>query len=538
MSRRDVLKRALGLAAVVPLGTALLAACGDDDAVDPVGGAADTEDVADDSDVVGSPVPDRERRRGGTVRVGFAGSIDTFDPHHPVVFEGIWAQSMIYSRLVRLNSDLEVVPDLAVAWEPNEDGTEWTYHLREGIKFHDGRDFSVKDVKSSFERLIDPAEGAPMASELAMVDSVEVMSDTEVVIHLNRPYAGFGVLAGMYYMRIVPIEQAGQLQTQPNGTGPYRLRTHSAGERTVLERFEDYYDVENQAFLDRIEYITIPEDTSRIAALTGGTINLINEVPPTALPMVRDRPGIVVESVPTGSYSPISMRFDLDPFTDVRVRKAIKLVVDREEFLQAVIRGEGVVGRDHPVPPIDPMHADDLPVPERNIEEAKALLAEAGYENGIDLELHTTPGRVGLLESALTFQEMAQAAGIRVEVVSHPVDAYWADVYLEVPFFMNNWSARPLAEQALAAGYLSTAGWNSSKWVNERFDELVQSASETLDEEERQEILREAQELLAEDGTVLISYFISMNGAWSEKVKGFRMHPLRWVELHEAWVDE
>lgn len=542
ISRRDLLRRAILAAAIIPPGAALLAACGeeddsDTDSVDSGSPANDDDAVGDDSlDEDDADEPASSERRGGTLRIGLAGSVDTMDPHHPVQFEGIWVQSMLYSRLLRLDHELELVPDVATSWEPNEDASQWTFHLRDDVTFHNGRDLTAEDVKASFERIIDPDEAAVVAGEVGMLDSVEVVSDDEIIIHLTSPYADFISLAGMYYMRIVPIEEAEHLDTDPVGSGPYRLGSHSPGERTVLERFDEYYDLENQAFLDSIEYITLAEDASRMTALTSGTIDLISEVPPTSLPMVEDVSGVVVDNVRTGNYTPICMRFDLEPFSDVRVRQAMKLLIDREEYVDAVIRGSGIPAGDHPVPPIDPMHAD-LPIPEQDFGSARELLTDAGFPDGIDLELHTTAGRVGMQESALTFQEMAQGAGVRVEVSNHPNDVFWSEIYTDVPFFVSNWSARPVADQAFTAGYFESSGWNETKWHNERFEEVVMQAREELDEDARAELMREAQEIMSEDGASIIPYFIVMNGAWSERVQGFHMHPMKWVDVHQVWLE-
>jgi peptide/nickel transport system substrate-binding protein len=340
----------------------------------------------------------------------------------------------------------------------------------------------------------------------------------------------------MYYMRIIPIEDAENLATQPVGTGPYRLRSHSPGERTVLERFDDYFNADNEAWVDEIHYITISEDTGRIAALTGGTLDFINEVPPANAPLVERAENVTFQEVPTGSYQPIVMLCDTPPFDDVRVRQAIKLTLDRDEFLQAVLQGRGVTANDQPIPPVDPMHAD-LPIPQRDIDRAIELLEEAGHPDGLDLELHTTSGRVGLMESALTLQEMAQAANIRIEVTNHPVDSYWAEIWMEQPFHFSNWAARPMADQAFTAAYLRDSFWNESRWFNERFEEVVHTARETFDEDERRELYREAQEILSEDGGSIIAYFISLGGAWSNNVHGYQMHPLRMVDLHHVWLE-
>lgn len=546
ISRRSLFRRAAALGLATPVVAGLLAACGDgdDETDDGEDGATDpdTADDQDDEDVDADEpegedgADDREAQRGGNLRVGFSGSPDSFDPHHNVQLLSIFINSMMYSRLVRINTDMELEPDAALSWEPSDDGLEWTFELADGVMFHNGRACTAEDWVFSLDRLRDPDEGTPFVQDLEMIDEVEAVSDTELVFRLSDAYADLPILCGMYFMRVVPEEAADTLESEPVGTGPYRLQSHSPDERTVLERFEDYFLVDEEAFLDEIHYLTLAEETTRLTGLTGDSVDFVNEVSPSQRAIVDEAPNVVVEEMVTGSYQPICMRVDEAPFDDVRVRQALKLVIDREEFLQAALQGVGELANDQPIPPVDPMWAD-LPIPQRDIERAQELLAEAGYEDGLQIELHYTTGRVGLQESALSFQEMAQEAGVEVELTNHPNDSYWAEIWLNRPFYMSNWTPRPMADQALSVAFLTGAEWNESGWSNEEFDEIVREARSVLDEDERFELYERAQELIAEDGGVIVPYFMSITGAWNDHVHGFELHPLRWVELHKVWLD-
>jgi peptide/nickel transport system substrate-binding protein len=151
----------------------------------------------------------------------------------------------------------------------------------------------------------------------------------------------------------------------------------------------------------------------------------------------------------------------------------------------------------------------NIPIPAQDIDRARELLAEAGHAEGLELELHTSTGRAGMQESAVTFKDMAAAAGVQVNIVSHPIDVYWADIWKQVPFCTSNWNGRPTAEQMLSQVYLCGTPGGESNWCNPEFDELVMAARSELDAEARREILTEAQRLLAEDGPVIVPYFRS-----------------------------
>jgi peptide/nickel transport system substrate-binding protein len=544
MSRRTLLRRAAAAGLATPVVAGLLAACGDDDdatddTVD-VGvaddAADDDVDVADDADDEDVDEPDADDRRGGRLRVGFSGSPDSFDPHHQVQLDSIWVNSMMYSRMIRIDNEMELQPDMATDWNVSDDGLEWTFQLRDGVQFHNGSECTAEDWVFSINRLRDPDEATPFVQDIDFIEDVEAVSETELIIHLSDVYADLPILCGMYWFRVVPEAEVENLATDPVGTGPYRLQSHSPDERTVLERFEDYYNSEEEGFLEEIHYIKIEEETARLTGLTGDTIDFVNEISPASLPMVQDAPNVTTEQVVTGSYQPVCMDVREEPFDDVRVRQALKLVINRTEYLQVAFQGAGTEGNDQPVPPVDPMYAD-LPIPERDIERAQELLAEAGHEDGLELELHYTAGRVGLQESALSMQEMAREAGVTIELVNHPNDSYWADVWMNRPFYLSDWTPRPMADQALSVAFLTGTTWNEAFWSNEEFDDIVREARSVLDEDERRDLYRRAQEILAEDGGVIIPYFMSVTGGWNDHVHGYTMHPLRWVEFHRVWLD-
>jgi peptide/nickel transport system substrate-binding protein len=481
-------------------------------------------------------VQDETPRRGGSLRVAVPGSAETFDPNVAFVFEAIWACELLYSGLIRFTSDLQLEPELALSWEPNDTLDQWTFALREGVKWHDGGDFTSADVVATFDRIQDPALASPFRTSIGMVERAEATGPHEVVFHLSSPFSEFPELLSAYLARIVPAGKTDDLTRNPIGTGPYVLADWVPGERTVLRRFEDYYDLEGQAFLDEITYVSIPEEATKAAALVGGQVELANEYQPTSLPILQ-APNVTIAEIASPGFQPIVVDVDEPPFDDVRVRRALKKVVDRDGFVAVVLQGHGEPAADQPVPPFDANYGN-LPIPLPDIEGAIALLAEAGFPDGLDVTLHTSPGRPGMLESALTFKDMAAPAGIRVEVQSHPIDAYWADIWKKVPIYTSNWSGRPTAEQILSLVYLCDSSATEGNWCNPEFDERVLQSRATNDPEERLALLTEAQQLLADDGPAIVPYFRSYITAFSARLHGFAPHPYRLLDLRRAWLSE
>jgi peptide/nickel transport system substrate-binding protein len=480
---------------------------------------------------------DGEPRRGGTVRVAMPGSADTLDPGIAYIAESTAPCEHLYSSLIRLTSDLSIEPDLAISWESNDDADRWTFTLREDVKWHDGSDFTSDDVVATVARIADPEFGSPFRAAISMIDRVEATSPTEVVFHLNAPYGEFVELHGNYFFRIVPAASIDNLSSEPVGTGPYELADFVPGERTVLRRFDGYFDPEGQGFLDEIQYLAVPEEATKAAALTSGNIELANEFLPTTLPILQGAATVTTAEVVTGNHQPLVMDVTQAPFDDVRVRTALKLCAQRDGFVAVVLQGHGEPAADQPIPPVDPMYGD-IPIPAQDIDRALALLAEAGFSDGLDLDLHTSTGRAGMQESAVTFKDMAAAAGVRINIVSHPIDVYWADIWKQVAFCTSNWNGRPTAEQMLSQVYLCGTPGGESNWCNPMFDEMVMAARSELDPDARREILTQAQQLLAEDGPVVVPYFRSYITAYSSRLMGFDIHPLKFLDLRRAWLAE
>jgi peptide/nickel transport system substrate-binding protein len=536
-TRRRLLGKVLGAGLALPA-LSLLAGCDDGDTVDPAMDPVDTDD-----DLLDDPEDDEDideaanGQRGGRINVATRASIDMMEPHLRFTIEDVFANMHLYSGLVRAGVDLEPVPDLATSWDSNDEGDEWTFEVREGVRFHNGREFTAQDVADSFERLLDPETGAAFRVQVSMIEEIEIPDDATAIFRLNRPYGGFPTLLSNDFAMIVPVEEAETLAEQPVGTGPYRLDQHMPAERTVLVRNDDYWDPDNPPYLDEIHFIVMGEESTMLTALQGGDIDLLVDVTGPSVQMVEAVDNVENDEVITGSHLTVIMAADEDPWNDVRVRQALKLTVDREGVLEAAVQGYGVTAADQPIPPIDPMYPD-IPIPERDIERARELLAEAGYPDGIDLELHSSGGRVGMLEVALSVQEMAEEAGFRIEVQSHPIDTFWADIWMQVPMSVSNWNMRLPADQMLQVGFTSDADWNEGKWRNEEFDELVLEAQATPDPDDRREIITEACALLAEDGSIGIPIFRSGIDAWNTRVRNYQPHPMRWIDLNRVWIEE
>jgi len=421
------------------------------------------------------------------------------------------------NKLVRISPDGRPDASLAVSWEASDDARDWTFNLREGVTFHDGSAFDAADVVKQFERIKDPANESPLASALALVDSVEAVDDHTVIFHLNNAHADFPLLLTDYRVRMVPSEVGPNIAETGIGTGPYKLETLDAEGTTVLVANPDYW--EGAPKMDRIEIIGIPDAQARVQAMMGGQIDWLLSVNAQQAPLFANNPGVTMQSYSAGDWKGISFDVRDEPYNDPQVRKALRMVVDRAEMVELVVGPDGgTVTCDNPVAPTDQYRVDiDCP---QDIEGAKALLAEAGYADGIEIEISTSDLDQHWVNIAEVYQQQAAAAGIDVSINVEPSDGYWSDVWMQDPAFLSWWSARP-ADQILNEAFRGDASWNESRYNNPDFDAKLDAARRAPTFDERAKLYGEAQVMLWEEGGTMIPFHLNITRVLARGVSGF-----------------
>ncbi|MBY6115284.1 ABC transporter substrate-binding protein [Mameliella alba] len=449
--------------------------------------------------------------------LGFGGS-ESLDPISPQRFyEAI--QNM-YSRLVRQGDDGRPSPDLALSWEATPDAKEWTFNLRPGVTFHNGSAFTAEDVAFSLMRTQSEAIDSPTKGVMAIIDSVEVIDDMTVKVVLKQAHADFPLLVMDYRIKMLDAETCGgdldAICDTGVGTGPYKLAELDVLGTTTLDRFDDYYD--GLPGVEKLELIAIADQAARVAALQAGQIDFIYALSAEQKPLFENNPNFTVQEVATGRWVGMIMNTTMAPFDDPRVRKAIRITVDRDA-LGKLVYGPGgyVTNCDHPVWSGDQYRADiDCP---RDIDQAKALLAEAGYPDGLTVELFVSDISEGAIRMAEVLQNQAADAGITIELVQAPSDGFWGDVWMKEAFFATGWSQRP-ADQVLNEAFRSTAAWNESAWNDPAFDAGLDAARQELDFAKRKELYGDLQRTLFEEGGSFIPVHLKTVRAFSSKLSG------------------
>jgi peptide/nickel transport system substrate-binding protein len=330
-------------------------------------------------------------------------------------------------------------------------------------------------------------------------------------------------------------------------TGPMVLDEFKTSEFARLKRRDndDYWQMGEDGsplpYLDGIEFIDLGEDqTAAVAALQSGQVDYIYQPSVDTFLAVRNDSNIKIAGLPTANVRLLRVRVDQEPWGDERVRNALKMVQDREKILDQAFFGEGVVGHDVHVAPVQPEFAP-MDVPPYDPEGAKKLLEEAGFPDGLDVEIAVGTGWSDIVAFGETLQEDAKAGGINITLNTMPNSTYW-DVWSETTVGITPWTHRPLAVMLLPLAYIADSNgdpvpWNESRWVDDEFAELLKEATGILDVEARRAVMVDIQRIMQERGPVCVSYWMNAWAVSNPAFQGIEAHPSNYNLWREVWYD-
>jgi peptide/nickel transport system substrate-binding protein len=457
--------------------------------------------------------------KGGTIRVGTTGggAKDSIDPHNAVGYPDIARVFALYDPLAMRNANYEYELLLAEEISGNATADLWTIRLKKGLTFHNGKPVTADDVIFSIRRIIDPKAPKVGAAGLADVDGngLKKLDDRTVAVQLKRPFAIFDEQIGQYFNGIVPTDFD---LNKPVGTGAFAFAELKPGDRSRFTANKNYWR-QGQPMADELVIIDFPDDTARVNALLGGQLEAIDNLPLAQMRVIEADPNFKLLVAKTGAWLPFTMRVDVAPFDDPRVRQALRLVVDRQQMIDQALSGQGWVGNDM-YSPFDPCYASELPQRTQDLEKAKALLKEAGKE-GLTVELVTSPVAAGLVEAAQVLAEQAKGAGITINVKKVDSGVFYGDDYLKWPFAQDFWFTRDYLAQ-VSQGSVPTAPFNETHWADPEFIKLTDQARATLDKDKRCALLKQAQKLEYEKGGHIIWGFRNQVDAYSAKITGLQ----------------
>ncbi|MFV0475571.1 MAG: ABC transporter substrate-binding protein, partial [Pikeienuella sp.] len=308
------------------------------------------------------------------------------------------------------------------------------------------------------------------------------------------------------------------------GTGPFRLVSSEPDRLIAVERNPDYYDPE-RPYVDRVELHVFPDGTAETSALMSGDMDLIAAIQPADYLRLDGASGVDMLRVPSGQFCNVNMNCQSAPFSDMRVRQALALCVDRETMVQFVTEGFGSVGNDTPLNDAYYYFDPDLPQKGPDIDRAKALLAEAGHPDGLELTLIASENPPARAQMAVALREMAKPAGFTINVRTMPHATYLDQVWNKGDFYIGLYNMQPHADGIFTLLYTSDAAWNETKWNNAGFDALITKARQTADEATRRGLYGEAQAMMNAEVPSIIPCFFDIIAAKRSWVQGFEAHP-------------
>jgi peptide/nickel transport system substrate-binding protein len=551
ISRREFLRVAT-LLGVSLGGATALAACGGSpelpSAAAPVATSASTAAVAPAA--TSAPAATTGGiKRGGILKVGCP--VQALD--HPARLS--WVETanqlrFVFEYLTETDAENITKPYLLESWQASDDLREWQLNLRRGITWTNGDPFTAEDVVFNFGQWLNPDVGSSILGlweGFLTIDGVKPTDDYTVSLQLAVPKLDVPESLFHYPALILhrSFADAATLATLPS-TGPYTLKEYTVGERVVLEaRKEGYWrqsaDGQLLPYLDGIEFIDLGTDqTAYVPAIQSGQIHTIFAPTVDTYRALNNDPNIQIESISTAQVRLLRMRADQPPFDQVEVRNALKKSQDRQAILDQAYFGEGDLGHDVHVAPIQPDFAP-MEVPSYDPEGAKQLLEQAGIQMPLTVKISVGSGWTDVVAYAEALREQAKPAGFNIELDTMPNNAYW-DQWTEVAVGITPWTHRPLAVMLLPLAYIADQSgkpvpWNETRWVDEEFSELLLKAQGTLDIEQRRTIMRELQRIQQERGSVAVAWWQKVWNIFNPAFQNVPGHPTGYFLWHEAWYD-
>lgn len=478
---------------------------------------------------------------GGTLKISVNVTPNLLNPMlHRVNSEYLLGE-MLYSGLTRLGPDMSAQPDLAESWSASDDVTEWRFTLRENARFHDGSPVTAADAVASLQKILDKETGSPGRRNLGPIASVAADGERVVVIKMELPYGDLPVALTYSTAKIAPASiianDFDSLAQTPMGSGPFKLVSFEADRLAVVEKNPDYF-IPDQPYLDRVEVHTFPDAAGSTQALLAGEIDIMMEVQPSDFSRINEAAGVTALRTPSGRFIDVVMDCTQPPFNDKRVREALALTVDRNAMIELVAEGYGTPGNDSPVNSAYRYYSGgDLTQPDPA--RARELLAEAGYPDGLKIELVCSVKPAYRETLAVVLREMARQGGFDIDIKTMDHSTYLDQVWKKGRFYVGFYNMQSTEDAIFKLLFTSDAAWNETKWNHEPFDKLVDQARVTLEPAKRAELYAEAQAIMRAEKPALIPCFFDLLGANRDYVNDYVLHPRgATFSMEKVWLGD
>ncbi len=493
-----------------------------------------------------SPLSVAQAREGGELTVAIGANPESLDPARAQASPAAMVMIHIMENLFDMSPEGEIIPNLAEDYQMSEDGTEFKIFLEQGVEFHDGTYFDAEVVKFNLERMLEGI--SPFTFLIDRITDIEVVDTYTVILHTEEPFAplipnlsshGFMAMASP-----AAVEEYGdEFSTNPVGTGPFKFVEWEQGERIVLERNDNYWG--DNAYLDRVTFSIIPEDSSRVVQVETGEADVAMFVPPRERNRLLDNPN--VNTVETSSLRSVYVGFNLtkEPLNDVRVRKAINYAINNQAIVEEVMDGAGRPS-DSPVAPGTLGYAPQE-VYDYQPDRARELLAEAGYEDGFEISFHHPVGRY-MMDETIAQAIQSQLADVGIEANLQTLEwATYLEFLSESPensqhdlYFLGWGNMTGDSDNGLYPLFHSSQnapqGFDYTYMENDEVDRLLDEARLAPDVAERESLYAEAIEIIWEEAPWIFLHSEMQINAVREGVEGLLHHPREYVFVKNAYL--
>ncbi|RIY02569.1 ABC transporter substrate-binding protein [Aureimonas flava] len=506
------------------------------------------------------PPRDPKAQAGGILR--FGQKVAKMDDPHVYSWNEMSNQSRpVIEYLTLVGPDNVTRGMLVESWQPSEDLKTWTLNVRKGVKWHNGDDFTAEHVAWNIRRWTDSDTGSAilglstfsaLAQETGGTDAkgkparkapegaIEVVDTHTLRLHLSKPVLSLPEDCGDYPCLVIHPSFQAPFSDNPIGTGPYTVKELKVGERCVLTRIhktttgEDFTYWGGDVYLDEIHFLDYDQE-SQTLALASGSVDAIYELTSDQLELAKGIEGAQIGVTSSAGTLCMRMQVDQKPFDDIRVRQAICKAADNGQTTTLLFPEGGKLGANFHVAPIHPEFFE-LPPQRRDVEGARALLAEAGYPDGLDLSIDVgnTDGPWQQATCEALRNQLADA-GIRVAVNVMPSTKFW-EVWMDTPFGATSWGHRPLGTMVLSQAYRTGAPWNETHYSNPEFDAALDAAEATIDVAERRRLMEKVETILRDDALMVQPFWRPIYILASATVHGYQPHPARQSQLTRVWM--
>ncbi|WP_420593882.1 ABC transporter substrate-binding protein [Deinococcus sp.] len=480
---------------------------------------------------------------GGVLRAGMQADPVGLDPHVTQATSTRNQLENVYDTLVAFDPSGKIIPSLATKWTTSKDGLTWTFTLRGGVKFQNGRAFEASDVVYSINRIKDPATKSPRSGDFELVKRVAAPSKTTVVFTLSKPFSPLLSKLAFTLNVIVPKEAAATLNTKPVGTGPFTFVSYTPQTRMVLKKNPDFWGRDAKGnklpYLDGITYSYLPDPTARVTALRTGTVDWIEYVPSTGIDALKADPNVSVLGGPAANYRSLFFNVAEKPLSDARVRRAIAYAINNQEIVDVALLGVGGLAAPGTVFPDGNYYAaPDASYGKPNLDKARALLKEAGYPSGFPLDLKVTSTYDFLRAPAEIIQAQLAQIGIKVNINALEWSVYLPDILAK------KYSATILGESGqgdpddyLYTPFASDSGGNLTNFKDATIDKWLDQGRQVADPAARKALYAQVQHRLVDLSPMVFLYSSTQYEAARKSVQGYQHFAnTSYIGLRTAWI--